>query len=71
MTTLVQRARQCVMAEPSTLHQNIMMDMPGPIPRLDAIQRELCGRDLACWCPIGQPCHADVLIALANGAKHA
>ncbi len=22
--------------------------------------------DLACWCPAGTPCHADVLLALAN-----
>jgi hypothetical protein len=28
----------------------------------------LVGRDLACWCPLGAPCHADVLLELANGA---
>jgi len=27
---------------------------------------ELRGKDLACWCPIDKPCHADVLIELAN-----
>jgi Domain of unknown function (DUF4326) len=27
---------------------------------------ELAGRDLACWCPPDQPCHADVLLTLAN-----
>jgi len=27
---------------------------------------ELRGRDLACWCPLDAPCHADVLIDLAN-----
>lgn len=26
----------------------------------------LRGRDLACWCPLDQPCHADVLLKLAN-----
>lgn len=26
---------------------------------------ELAGRDLACWCKIGEPCHADVLLAAA------
>ena len=26
------------------------------------------GRDLACWCPLDQPCHADVLLEIANGA---
>lgn len=28
----------------------------------------LAGRDLACWCPLDQPCHADVLLELANGS---
>lgn len=28
---------------------------------------ELRGRDLACWCSLDQPCHADVLLELANG----
>jgi len=27
---------------------------------------ELQGRDLACWCPLDKPCHADVLLELAN-----
>ena len=35
-------------------------------PDADEIRRELGGRDLACWCPVTQPCHADVLLELAN-----
>lgn len=27
---------------------------------------ELRGKDLACWCPLDQPCHADVLLKIAN-----
>ena len=27
---------------------------------------ELRGKDLACWCALDQPCHADVLLRLAN-----
>lgn len=27
---------------------------------------DLRGHDLACWCPLDQPCHADVLLDLAN-----
>jgi hypothetical protein len=27
---------------------------------------ELRGKDLACYCPLDQPCHADVLLELAN-----
>lgn len=26
----------------------------------------LRGKNLACWCPIGSPCHGDVLLELAN-----
>lgn len=31
-----------------------------------AAQRALAGRDLACWCPLDKPCHADVLLKIAN-----
>jgi hypothetical protein len=27
---------------------------------------ELRGKNLACWCKPGEPCHADVLLELAN-----
>ena len=27
---------------------------------------ELRGKDLACWCPLNRPCHADVLLKLAE-----
>lgn len=27
---------------------------------------DLRGKNLACWCPIGSPCHADILLKLAN-----
>ena len=30
------------------------------------IQQELRGKDLACWCPLDRPCHADVLLEIAN-----
>ena len=41
-------------------------------PSIDAIRAELRGHDLACWCPLVDadgrpvPCHADVLLELAN-----
>lgn len=31
-----------------------------------ALLDELRGKNLACWCKPGQPCHADVLLELAN-----
>jgi hypothetical protein len=33
---------------------------------VDDVRRELAGRDLACWCPEDEPCHADVLLRVAN-----
>lgn len=38
-----------------------------PIPNvtLEALEM-LRGKDLACWCALDQPCHADVLLELAN-----
>lgn len=27
---------------------------------------QLRGKNLACWCPLDQPCHADVLLEMAN-----
>lgn len=45
--------------------------MDGPA-RMSAIKRrlpELRGKNLACWCPLDQPCHADVLLELANSEQ--
>jgi hypothetical protein len=33
-------------------------------PPLDVVLAELRGKRLACWCPLDQPCHADVLVEL-------
>ena len=40
---------------------------PGAPPDRETIRRELAGYNLACWCRPGTPCHADVLLQLANG----
>ena len=29
-------------------------------------REHLRGKDLCCWCPLDQPCHADVLLEIAN-----
>lgn len=45
----------------------------GPVnwtyPPLEKIRRELGGHDLACSCELTLPCHADVLLKLANEAS--
>ncbi|SDC07533.1 protein of unknown function [Bradyrhizobium brasilense] len=32
----------------------------------DYVRDKLKGKNLACWCALGEPCHADVLLWLAN-----
>jgi hypothetical protein len=33
---------------------------------MDRARKELRGRNLACFCPVGSSCHVDVLLKLAN-----
>jgi len=56
------------------IHSRILREwvaLPGMTPR-ESIRRELRGKDLACWCPLYDkrnariPCHADVLLEVAN-----
>lgn len=36
-------------------------------PELRArIRTELKGKNLACWCPLDGPCHADLMLRIAN-----
>lgn len=34
---------------------------------IGVVLHELRGKNLACWCPLNQPCHADVLLEVCNG----
>jgi hypothetical protein len=33
---------------------------------LEMVEARLAGHDLVCWCRLNQPCHADVLLEIAN-----
>lgn len=48
-------------------------DMPNLLPearfRVLRNLESLRGKNLACWCPPGSPCHADVLLELANAKE--
>lgn len=39
---------------------------PGQLRDLHAALPRIKGRALVCWCRLDQPCHADVLLELAN-----
>jgi hypothetical protein len=36
---------------------------------VEDVRSELAGKDLACWCRLSDACHADVLLAVANGTE--
>lgn len=38
----------------------------GPPPSIKSIRAALAGKNLACFCALDAPCHADVLLELAN-----
>ena len=46
--------------------ESLAFDMRIRRERLTELMGHLRGKNLACWCPIGSPCHADVLLELAN-----
>lgn len=59
-------AEECV----AKFRADIERDIGGPIGMHRALMRTLLaklrGKNLACWCPLDQPCHADALLELAN-----
>lgn len=50
-------------AEAVTLYRGYLRSRPELVARA---RLELAGRDLACWCRPGDPCHADVLLRVAT-----
>ena len=51
-------------AEAVTLYRSYLA---GPAKTVaEAARKELRGKNLACFCPLHLPCHADVLLELAN-----
>ena len=50
-------------AEAAARYRQRLLSDPGLLA--DA-RRLLAGHDLVCWCPEEEPCHADVLLELAN-----
>lgn len=49
------------------LYENDLIRMRRMEPdRFRDLVAPLKGKNLACWCAPGQPCHADVLLKMAN-----
>lgn len=52
-------------AQAVELYREWIMNDPGA-ERLRRFIPNLRGKNLACFCPLDEPCHADVLIEMAN-----
>lgn len=49
-------------------YRDMLMNHPHLVQvTIDQIRAELAGKNLACWCRLDQPCHADVMLEIANG----
>lgn len=48
------------------INRTLASDLLPEYPSLDEIRAELRGHDLCCWCKLTEPCHADVLLEVAN-----
>lgn len=46
--------------------RDLIRTADGRYPSVEEIRSELAGRDLACWCSPSSPCHADILLEIAN-----
>jgi hypothetical protein len=55
------RVGTCLIPDKETAVETFKAYLPS---RLEC--SELSGKNLACWCRLDQPCHADVLLELAN-----
>jgi hypothetical protein len=54
----VSETRECAEAQ-MALHKLLVAEKAKGFPSLR-------GKNLACWCPLDAPCHADVLLEIAN-----
>ncbi len=57
--------RKCQSADEAVQMFREYMDYEMSLDLVEALP-ELRGKNLACFCPLDQPCHADVLLELAN-----
>ncbi|MCF8481041.1 MAG: DUF4326 domain-containing protein [Rhodospirillum sp.] len=59
-------AQAVVVAVAASGHPPEPPKVPEAPPPLPVIRETLAGADLVCWCRLDEPCHADLLILLAN-----
>jgi hypothetical protein len=50
------------------MYENALLSRVLPY-QVENVRRDLAGKNLSCWCKLGSPCHADVLLRVANGGE--
>jgi hypothetical protein len=43
-----------------------MMEFYQSMAQTESVIESLKGKNLSCWCKVGEPCHGDVLLEIAN-----
>ena len=67
-------SRQCWQAASREAAQDLSVRLfrawigsPSRAPLRATVGTHLAGKNLACWCSLDAPCHADALLGIANG----
>ncbi len=61
-----ERSARAHVVELFAMHIGPMGSFEYDAEKLAKLRRELGGKNLMCFCPLDQPCHADVLLEIAN-----
>ena len=70
--TTTSEAKPALRAASVRRFEQALLDGDGSLPfAIEDVRRELHGKNLACWCPLDQPCHAQVLLEVANAKRGA
>ena len=64
--TCVELFRKAILRIPTDGFGPTQQDQLMRIHNEALVEDHLRGKDLACWCKPGDPCHADVLLEIAN-----
>lgn len=67
---IVETFRRALLGDPSPSMRSAAPTAKWLKFTIEDVQRELRGKDLACYCPLDRPCHGDVLLEVANETVH-
>jgi hypothetical protein len=57
---------ECNTAKEAVYKFKKLLELPAQESFVKQIKQELKGKNLACWCKLSNPCHAEILLEIAN-----